>query len=334
MGIINTMNNEIITALELLKGTGVSIVDAARLIKNILDAKTANFKLSNAQYCAKVIDVGTKSIRWQEMSFSEGLKIYYENKKQSLRPDSLRDIRIIGRRLMRSNPDFAKRNFSELTRADCEDWLSTTYTTPSQFNKARAMLHGIFQFALRREWCDKNQLKLIERKKVIEKEIKPLTLQETKLLLNNANKSCSAAVGLLTLAGMRPREVRRIEWEDIDMHENSIKVRALCSKTGGVRHVEICPALKRVLTQSTKTTTKVCPRNWKKQWKDIRDLSGFKGKWIQDVLRHTYASFHAKYFHDLPRLQLNMGHRDIYLLRSRYVNMHRISKKSAKKFFY
>lgn len=327
------MNNEIITALELLKNTGVSIVDAARLVKNILDAKPIESKFSNVQYCAKVIDVGTKNIRNQEMSFSKGFKRYYEVKLQSLRPDSLRDIRILGRRLMRNCSRLSKLNFSEFKRCDCEKWLTSTFKTPSQFNKSRAMLHGLFQFAIRQEWCDKNPTKLIEKKRIVEKEITPLSLHEAQLLLNNATKSCSAAVGLLTLAGLRPNELRRIEWNDIDIQENSIKVRAQCSKTGGVRHIEICPALKRVLADSEKTNTKVCPKGWKQKWKIIRENSGFKGKWTQDVLRHTYASFHAKCFHDLPRLQLNMGHRDINLLRSRYVNMHQISETNAKKFF-
>ena len=48
------------------------------------------------------------------------------------------------------------------------------------------MLNGLFQFAIRREWCDKNPIKFIERKKIVEKEIKPLTLQEIKRLLTNA----------------------------------------------------------------------------------------------------------------------------------------------------
>ncbi len=61
--------------------------------------------------------------------------------------------------------------------------------------------------------------------------------------------------------------------------------------------------------------------------------SGFKGLWVQDVLRHTYASYFAKRYSDFPRLQLNMGHRDISLLRSRYVNMQNISKSDAADFF-
>ena len=328
------MNKEIISALELLKGTDVSIVDACRLIRNILDSKTAEFNLTNVQYCAKVVSVGMRSVRSKEMSFEEGFALYYKSKSH-LRPDSLRDIRTIGNRLIRTNPDLAKRNFSELSRADCEAWLNSAFTTPSQFNKARMMLHGLLQFAIRQEWCDKNPIKLIDRKKVIEKEIVPLSLDEINTLLKNAkkHKGCLAPVGLLIFAGIRPREVRKLEWKDIDLAESYIKVRSICSKTGGVRHVEVCPRLKNLLEKSPQQAEKICPPNWVRSWKDIRDTSGFYGRWQQDVLRHTYASYHAKFYHDLPRLQLNMGHQNQFLLSSRYVNMNVLTTYKAKSFF-
>lgn len=75
------------------------------------------------------------------------------------------------------------------------------------------------------------------------------------------------------------------------------------------------------------------PPNWRRKWKNIREKSGFKDTWVQDVLRHTYASYFAKRFKNLPRLQLNMGHHDLSLLRSRYINMRGISNLEATSFF-
>ena len=131
------------------------------------------------------------------------------------------------------------------------------------------------------------------------------------------------------------REVRRLTWRDIDTEEKTITVRSQCSKTGGVRQVEIPPVLNRLLITHSRELKeeKIGPIDWQRRWRKIRDNSGFRGRWVQDVLRHTYASFHAKNYADLPRLQLNMGHRDLSLLRSRYVNMHCISRADAKCFF-
>ena len=324
------------SAKEVLGKTKVSALDSVRFVRNILDAKPKNSKLTDAQFILKVIEVGLRNIRATEKSFEDGFKIYLES-KQHLRPDSIRDIRCIGNRLLRTKPEFGKRNFSELSASECEEWLNVAFHTNQQFNKARTMLHGLFEFALRREWCDKNPIKRIERKKVIEREIQPLKLAETKRLIKTAQRESpvyAVVAALLVYTGIRPREVRRLTWRDIDTEEKTITVRSQCSKTGGVRQVEIPPVLNRLLiTHKSPNSSHICPTDWQRRWRKIRDNSGFRGRWVQDILRHTYASFHAKNYADLPRLQLNMGHRDLSLLRSRYINMHGISRAEAKSFF-
>ena len=330
------MNTEYISAKKILSKTGISVLDAARIAKNILDAKPNNFNLTVLQFCAKVVAMGLQHIRTKEMTFADGFALYLKS-KQHLRPDSVRDIRCIGNRLLRTSPEFGKRNFSELSVSECEEWLNAAFATNPQFNKARAMLHGLLEFAIRREWCDKNPIKRIERKKVIEKEILPLKLSETKRIMKTAkleSPECAVVAALLVYTGIRPREVRRLTWRDIDTEEKTITIRSQCSKTGGVRQVEIPPVLNRLLiTHKSESSSYICPMDWQRRWRKIRDNSGFRGRWVQDVLRHTYASFHAKNYADLPRLQLNMGHRDLSLLRSRYVNMHGISRAEAKSFF-
>lgn len=351
------------SAQEVLGKTKVSVLDSARFVRNILDAKPSDSKLTDAQFVLKVIDAGLSSIRAKEMSLADGFALYLKS-KQHLRPDSVRDIRCIGNRLLRTNPELGKRNFSELGVSECEEWLNAAFhmdsqfkrsaneispqakdpkgetahkVSASQFNKARTMLHGLFEFALRREWCDKNPIKRIERKKVVEKEIQPLKLSETKRLIKTAQRESpeyAVVAALLVYTGIRPREVRRLAWRDIDTEEKTITVRSQCSKTGGVRQVEIPPVLNRLLiTHKSENSSHICPTDWQRRWRKIRDNSGFRGRWVQDVLRHTYASFHAKHYANLPRLQLNMGHRDLSLLRSRYVNMHGISRTEVKCFF-
>ena len=42
--------------------------------------------------------------------------------------------------------------------------------------------------------------------------------------------------------------------------------------------------------------------------------------WPQDALRHTYASYHLSHFRSYAELQVEIGHRDATLLRTRYVD--------------
>ncbi len=322
---------------DVLGGAGVSALDCARFIRNILDSKPVASNLTDAQFIANVISTGLRNVRSKEMSVAEGFAIYYQS-KQHLRHDSIRDIRCIGNRLLRMNPELGICNFSAITVSECEQYIIKAFTTPSLFNKARAMLHALFEFAIRRDWCECNPVKKIERRKVIEKEILPLKLADVKRLIKNARKEgtqFAVTAAILIYTGIRPREVRHLTWRDIDTDENVITVRSQCSKTGGVRQVEIPPALHRLLLASCPESAeeRICPSGWVRRWRRIRDTSGFRKAWVCDILRHTYASFHAKRYSDLPRLQLNMGHADLALLRSRYVNMHGIAGTEAKCFF-
>ena len=330
------MNTILNLAKEVLGKTKVSVLDSARFVRNILDAKPNDSKLTDAQFVLKVIEVGLRNIRTKEMSFADGFVMYLKS-KQHLRPDSIRDIRCIGNRLIKTKHELSRRNFSEFSVSECEEWLNCAFATPSQYNKGRAMLHAFFEFALRREWCDKNPIKRIERKKVVEKEIQPLKLSEIRRLIKNAQRESpkyAIVVALLVYAGIRPREVRRLTWRDIDTEEKIITVRSQCSKTGGVRQVEIPPVLNRLLiAHQLESTSHICPLDWVCRWRKIREDSGFSGCWEQDVLRHTYASFYAKRFKDLPRLQVNMGHSNQMLLCHRYINMRGISRLEAKEFF-
>ncbi len=326
-------------AEQILRCTGISILDAARFIKSALDFKPAATKLSDAQYCTKVIQRGLDCMHMQEMPVEQGFELYLKT-KEHLRPDSLRDINYLGRRLLRAKPQLAQGLFSELSVSDCEQWLADTFNTPSQFNKAHTMLHGLLQYAVRQEWVDRNPIKAVAKRRVVEKEIVALSLQDSSHLLqrSQSHDGCAAAVGLLLWAGIRPKELRRLHWRDVDLVESCITISSTTSKTGGTRMIDMPPALKSWLKQhrpqsAEAPNTPICPPNWRQLWEKIRHEAGFKGRWVQDVLRHTYASYHARHHRDLPALQLNMGHRDCRLLSYRYVNMRGISRSQAKQFW-
>ena len=84
------MNTILNSAQEVLGSAAVSVVDSARFVRNILDAKPSDSKLTDAQFVLKVIDVGLRHIRTNEMSLADGFALYLKI-KQHLRPDSIRD---------------------------------------------------------------------------------------------------------------------------------------------------------------------------------------------------------------------------------------------------
>lgn len=330
--------NDYTLAKHLLEKSGVSILSVAKLVCHILDSRYDSAD-SNDTYCRKVLRFAAKYYRPDicEQTLAEGFKLYLQ-RKTHLRETSLRDIRYLGNRLFRKNPQILQETFYHATPKLCEEWLARAFQTPSQFNKGRAMLHGLFSFAVRMQWCAENPVCRVERRKVIEREILPLKIADVCHLLNTAanlgGKDVLLPVAIMLWTGIRPAEVGRLRWSDIDLRERSITIRSICSKTGGVRHVEIPAVLSRLLrVNTTYSDAPVCVRNWRFLWRKVRIAAGFKDNWIPDVLRHTFASYFLKYFANLAKLQILMGHSNATLLRARYVNMRGISKQDCKAFW-
>lgn len=46
------MTNEILSAITLLEGTSISLLDAARLVRNILDSKPQVSSFSDIEFCS------------------------------------------------------------------------------------------------------------------------------------------------------------------------------------------------------------------------------------------------------------------------------------------
>lgn len=251
------------------------------------------------------------------------------------RPSTVADLQYLSRRLLRWNPELIERPLRFISTEECRQCLEKAFTTPSQFKKGRAFLHSVFAFGHRRGWCADNPVACVEVPMIHEREIEPLTLREvqrlTKATLKSEFKRCAPAVGIMLWAGVRPCEVSRLRWENIDWEENVIVLRPQHSKTGGARHVSIPPVLKRWLVDN-RADGCLCPPNWKRQWSRLRNRACL-GKWRQDTLRHTFASYHVKVYRNLSILSLEMGHVDLKLLHSRYVNLSRLTRADAKCFW-
>lgn len=260
-----------------------------------------------------------------------------EAKRGKLRPRSLAELRSIDARLLRCWPELEQRSLMGLDADDCERLLEECFSSPRQRQKGRVVLHGLFAFGMKREYCLNNPVARLEAERLEEQEIVPLNWQELKRLCRamrrQEHRSCMAAMGLMLWAGVRPAEVERLEWGQIDWEERVVVIRPRHSKTGGSRHVSLYPALAAWLREAgVKREGLICPRNWGRRWKEAR-VAARVTPWRQDVLRHSFASYHLKRWHDLARLQSEMGHRSADLLRSRYLSMRGIGREEARRFW-
>lgn len=251
------------------------------------------------------------------------------------RPRTLAEIRSVCGRLMRAVPGLAGLPVQRLGRSEC-DRLVQLGATPRQQRKIRTILHGVFEYCRQQEWCMQNPVGLIRAPRLLEREIAPLTWPELVSLLQLARKHphrcCMPPLGLMLWAGVRPAELLRLGWGDIDWEEKVITLRPQHSKTGGCRHIQLQPVLRAWLLEHGVEQGPICPPNWARRWRRLRDAAGLS-PWRQDVLRHAFASYHAKQFHDFAHLQVDMGHRSAELLRTRYLSMRGLTAAHARLFW-
>lgn len=322
-------SNEERAALEVLRGIGVNLLDAAILAKEAIDAGRGRLKRAR-----KCLQAGKAALRMQEktVSFATAVSAALAS-RASRRHRTQTDLRYLTHRLMKRCPELAKRRIRSITATDCLSYLQRAYSTPRQRNKARLALSSVFNMACTRGWCSQNPIRLIKPEIIYEKRIETLTPQQIHHLLHTAahhrGGECLAAVAIMLYAGIRPHEVERLTWDQIDLEDGIICIQPQHSKTGGARHVTIHAPLAVLLQKAIQTAdphSPICPHSWRRRWTELHKLAGWHphtNPWQEDILRHTFASHHLATFRSYTELQFEMGHRSLELLRTRYISMPR-----------
>ncbi len=252
------------------------------------------------------------------------------------RPSTLSDLRSYSSRILRFSA-WGERDIRSISRSDCRELLNRYFGRSAHiFSKARIILHSIFAYGVRQGYCEYNPVDGIDPRPIHEDPVYVLALKDIRALLKATEEqelqNMDAAVRLMLWCGIRPGEVQRLRWRDIDRRENCVYIDGRASKTGGARAVPLRGGARKLRTVHRPPNEYIAPRNWMRQWANLRRRAGLR-QWQRDAMRHSFASYHLKYFHNLYLLQEEMGHRDSTLLRTRYLNLRNLSSVSAQTFF-
>ena len=320
-------------ALEILRSTGADVLEAALVAKAAMEA--ARGKVKRALKC---IGAGEEALRLQEktVTFGKAVEAALDARRER-RTRTVYDFRYFTRRFMKRCKGLAARRVRSITPLECAGYIEAAFDTPRQRQKARLILSGVFGTAVKRGWCDANPVARVEAPRVVEQQVPILTPQEIEQITTTAEAyrggSCAAAVGMMLYAGIRPHEVARLSWAQVDLQERAIYILPRHSKTGGARRVTIHKPLLRILREHRREDGElICPPNWLHHWRELRRAAGWDSpahRGPQDVLRHTFASYHLSHFRSYAELQLEIGHRDATLLRTRYVDQRSVVNAGA-----
>ena len=210
---------------------------------------------------------------------------------------------------------------SSLTSAGISSWLTQEYSNPVTRNNVHRAIRNLLRFAVGREYRADDPFDHIQKTKEPPKEIESLTVAEASALVNACDDVLLPFVAIGAFAGVRPEEIKGLQWENIDFQHNEIDVPAAVSKTGRRRLVKLLPNLGAWLARYEGRTGLVLPVDVRSRFETTRAKlakAGTLTRWPNDVLRHSYASHHLAHFKDAPALALQMGHTDTSLIFSTY----------------
>jgi integrase len=202
--------------------------------------------------------------------------------------------------------------------------------TPAVRNAFLRNLRAVFNFGVKRSWLEENPVSKLDFETINRGEVVTLTPTQAEKLLRVAELANDLlpyhALGLF--AGIRPLELQRLQWGDIDLNEGHIEITSDVSKTGRRRIINIEPNLKAWLhhyvAKGGIIFGDVTPAvNLRANLREIRHAAGLT-EWTQDVMRHSYASYWLAQHGDINQLTLQMGHENPDMLWKHY---HKASKK-------
>lgn len=346
-------------ALQLLEGTGVSLLEAVR---QYLAADTS----SGVAFAHHLHSGGAEESERPDaapLTIKQALAAMEEQKTHQS-PTTRQHRKAIFNTLFRCNPTLADTTLATCTTTFVRSVLDATWAhSPAVWNSGRRALHALFSNAIKyNDLPMQNPVTRIDFKRIQEKEITALHPDDLRALFAACRPATDADIAaasdlppadlqlasgsmadlrpylaICAFAGVRPAEASRILWQDIDMEDGILSVRARHAKTGGTRHIPLHPTLRQWLIAcrpaAATGSDPIAPQHrLARRLTLLRRRAGFSelNPWQKDVLRHSYATYYLKaQCGDLHQLQLNMGHRDAQLLYTRYTNMRGVNRAMA-----
>jgi integrase len=190
----------------------------------------------------------------------------------------------------------------------------------------RLRMSKFFNFCKEKGWIDRNPCEGIKIK-VKRADTRILSVAEAQHLLSTArgsefNDVAVPYAALCLFAGLRPGEAEQLDWERVNFKTKSIEVLSHTSKGRETRFVPMEPALIRWLKPYAKKDGRIVRSNFRKKWELVKRAAGYdptnkKSRWVQDIMRHSYASYWLAVHQNRAALAERMGN-SVDVIRAHY----------------
>jgi integrase len=299
-------------ASDILKPTPYTLLDAARFVAH------AHSKLEpHAVRIDDAINEQAAAIerRKRSVTVDQLVDEFIANRRAKGKSEIY--IRDLTNRFRRFKSLMGKRITAEITSGDVDDWIQSLNVGPQTQNNFRAVLSAMWTFAVRRNYAATNVIQLVDKTSVVRDHIPTFSVEQLTTLLAAAPPEYLPVLAIGAFAGLRPEEINKLQWEDLDFEEGTIRVNASAAKTRRKRFAEISDNLRTWLEPYARCSGPVARPNLQKLRRATMKQAKIE-KWPPDVLRHSFASAHYAFHMDPARTAVIMGHRDQNMLLTYY----------------
>jgi len=233
-----------------------------------------------------------------------------------VRPRYLTQLRWSTRRILAA---FERVPVDRITTEDIEAWLARQRWAVATRRSVLADMRTLFAYCQRRRWIERNPVDAVERPRPEDRPPCILTPAEARRLLETARREAPEVLAYLAIglfAGLRPAELDRLRWDEVQPERGFIEVKAAKAKSRRRRLVTVEPVLAAWLELAPRSGPMVRPTNFDRRWRRLRRLAGVR--WGHDIIRHSFASYHLAHFRNPGRTALELGHADQEMLFRHY----------------
>lgn len=263
----------------------------AETLREVLEclARLKPFHASLSDAVNAYVHKAAAAAELRSISWEDAIEQFLEHRaKRNLRDATLRTLRV---RLSKFASDTEALTPAEITRKDLQGWIEAAATPRSAINR-RLALTGFFKWA-EREGYASNFVREIEPPKADDPEPEILSLQQCRRLMEEtaAHKGGKWVpyVALTLFAGIRPVEVERLSWGDIDLEAGTVTISGKAAKLRARRIFHLADNAVEWLAPHALNQTPLYPSGSTKNLRAIRNAAGLC-PWPRDAARHTCIS--------------------------------------------
>jgi len=224
---------------------------------------------------------------------------------------------------------FQGRKICTITATEIQAFIASVKLAPATLNTIRRDCVTLWNHARKSGWVSSNIAELTDRITDIEKTPEIFTPNQVADLLAHSTNDILAFHAIGFFAGLRVKEIERLDWREVDLQRGFIHVSAKKSKTRSRRLVPILPNLAAWLTPVHKPRGPVIEPNFKRRHLATRNRAGFKPEtpeqlkknikltpWPDNGMRHSFVSYRLADTNDAAKTAFESGHSQTILFRN------------------